>query len=77
MTAHDWQMFLAWMPIAPDDLALVLGADFVSGAEGRLVLSLPRWHRQALSTESEERLLMALAPLGIEQLEIRGEVKGD
>ena len=55
MTAHDWQMFLAWMPIAPDDLALVLGADFVSGAEGRMALSLPCRHRQALSTESEER----------------------
>jgi len=77
MTANDWQMFLAWMPIAPEDLVLVLGADFISGDDGRLVLALPRWHRQALSTESEERLLMMLAPLGIEQLEIRGEVKGD
>ena len=77
MTADDWQMFLAWMPIAPEDLVLVLGADFISGDDGRLVLALPRWHRQALSTESEERLLMMLAPLGIEQLEIRGEVKGD
>lgn len=72
MTADDWQMFLAWMPIAPEDLVLVLGADFISGEDRRLILALPRWHRQALSTESEERLLMMLAPLGIEQLEIRG-----
>lgn len=50
MTADDWQMFLAWMPIAPEDLVLVLGADFISGDDGRLVLALPRWHRQALST---------------------------
>ena len=73
MTLADWNVFLAYTHLEPAELALALPADFVCGKGGRLVLSLPRWHRQALSPESEERLLMMLAPLGIEQLEIRGE----
>jgi len=74
MTLADWNVFLAYTHLEPAELALALPADFVCGKGGRLVLSLPRWHRQSKSPASEAALLSALVPWGVNSLEVRVEV---
>lgn len=73
MTANDWQAFLAYTHLEPAELALALPADYVSGDNGHLVLSLPRWHRQSRTPAGEAALLSALVPWGVNSLEVRVE----